>query len=76
MTQMLYQEMLESLEEAIMVIKGGKIEFQNQLMTSMIRRVKEAPVGSIKKDFTSGEQLKLKFMQIYHKNLDKSDTEP
>ena len=68
--------MLESLEEAIVVIKGGKIEFQNQLLTSMIRRVKEAPVGSIKKDLTSGELLKLKFMQIYHKNLDESEIKP
>ena len=27
--QSLYQEMLESLEEAIVVIRGNKIEFQN-----------------------------------------------
>ena len=38
---MFYQEMLESLDEAIMVIKGNSIEFRNQLMKSMIERVKE-----------------------------------
>ena len=30
----------QSLEEAILVIKGDKIEFKNQLMTSLVRRIK------------------------------------
>lgn len=34
--KMLYQEMLQSLEEAIIVIKGDEIEFKNQLLTSII----------------------------------------
>ena len=62
--------MLESLEQAIIVIKGKKIEFQNQNLTSMLGRVQEAPLG---KTLTSEETLKLKFMQVYHKNVDDSD---
>ena len=34
--KMLYQEMLQSLEEAIIVIKGDQIEFKNQLLSSII----------------------------------------
>lgn len=39
----------------------------------MIGRVKEAPLGSIKTKLTSQEVLKLKFMQIYHKNIDETE---
>ena len=38
--QLLYQEIGQSLEEAILVVKGDTIEFKNQLLTSIIERVK------------------------------------
>lgn len=66
--QMLYQEMLESLEEAIVVIKGNKIEFKNPLLTSMIERVKGTAgkstgcCGGPNVPLTSDEILNLKFM--------------
>ena len=61
---MLYQEMLESLEEAILVIKGNKIEFQNQPLKSLLERA-----GRNKDTLSSQELLKLKFLQFYHKCL-------
>ena len=55
--QMLYQEMLESLEEAIIVIKGETIEFKNHLLTSIVQRIKAFPMVIIPNDISDEKIL-------------------
>ena len=58
--KLLYQEMLESLEEAILVIKDDKIEFKNQLLTSIIKRIKMDPNDAVSR--ISEKILDIKFI--------------
>lgn len=64
--------MLESLEEAIIVIKGDSIEFKNHLLTSIIQRIKAFPMVMIPNDISDEEILQTKFIQVYRKNQDEA----
>ena len=65
-----YYEMMQSLEEAIVVLKEGVVEFQNEIFESMINRIMDVQKQS--QPYTSQQVLNFKFITQYESNNDDS----